>query len=137
MATRRIVLDSFALIAYFRKEPGSDTVKQILRSVSSSLLLHRINWGEVYYRAYRVSGEVGAERVVRAIRRFPIEVVDEFGEEFVRKVARLKGKYPISYADGFAIQTALDYQAELVTGDPEIKKVTGREKKLNLIWLGE
>jgi predicted nucleic acid-binding protein len=34
--------------------------------------------------------------------------------------------YPISYADAFAVAAALQQNATLVTGDPELNKLQGR-----------
>ena len=47
----RIVLDSYALIAYFENEKGADRVERFLHQAESSrtpLLLSIVNWGEVY-----------------------------------------------------------------------------------------
>ena len=33
---------------------------------------------------------------------------------------------PIAHADAFPIATALEYQATLVTGDPEIRSLVGK-----------
>ena len=46
------VLDSFALIAYFRDEPGAEAIEQLLVSASkrdSSLHMTDVNYAEVKY----------------------------------------------------------------------------------------
>lgn len=52
----------------------------------------------------------------------------------VRRAAGLKAAYPIAYADAFAVATALEFQATLLTGDPEIELLARREK-LDVQWL--
>ncbi len=39
----------------------------------------------------------------------------------VMEAARLKAKYPLSYADCFAVATAMRAKAAVMTGDPEFK----------------
>ncbi|MBI4209512.1 MAG: PIN domain-containing protein [Deltaproteobacteria bacterium] len=41
----------------------------------------------------------------------------------VYQAAELKGEYPISFGDAFALVTTLNHSAILVTGDPDFKKV--------------
>jgi hypothetical protein len=43
----------------------------------------------------------------------------------VRQAAELKANHAIAYADAFAVATALEFQATLLTGDPEIKPLEG------------
>lgn len=40
--------------------------------------------------------------------------------ETVLNAARIKAKYPLSYADAFAAATAVQHKAPLWTGDPEL-----------------
>jgi ribonuclease VapC len=50
--------------------------------------------------------------------------------------ARLKSRYPISYADAFAVETAREQNALLVTGDPELWQLAKRER-LELQWVSK
>ena len=51
-----------------------------------------------------------------------------------RRAAELKANHAIAYADAFAVATALEFQAMLLTGDPEIKPLEGGHK-LEVQWL--
>ena len=53
-------------------------------------------------------------------------------EALVFRVAELKAEYPISYADCFALASALEHSAILVTGDPEFKKV---RDLIEILWI--
>ena len=46
----------------------------------------------------------------------------ESGFEKVRDLLH-KAQFPVSYADAFAVATAIREQARLVTGDPELRSV--------------
>ena len=43
--------------------------------------------------------------------------------DLIYRAAELKARYPISYADAFALAMALEHSAVLVTGDPEFRQV--------------
>lgn len=81
------------------------------------LSLHIINLGEIFYRVYRLAGLKKAEDIIEKIRLLPIKIVS-VSDGAVMEAAEIKGKYPISYADAFAVATALQTGATLVTGDP-------------------
>ena len=49
--------------------------------------------------------------------------------------ATIKARYPISYADAFAVATAIRHDAPLVTGDPELRATPANEKALKLEWI--
>ena len=51
--------------------------------------------------------------------------------------ARWKSQLPISYADAFALETARQRQARLVTGDPELKLLAERDPHVKLEWVGQ
>jgi hypothetical protein len=52
----------------------------------------------------------------------------------VRRAAELRSKHASAYADAFAIATAVEFDAILLTGDPEIEPLEG-EHNLRLQWL--
>jgi len=52
----------------------------------------------------------------------------------VCRAAELKSNHAIAYDDAFAVGTALEFQATLLTGDPEIKPLVGRDD-LKVEWL--
>ena len=58
----------------------------------------------------------------------------DLSESFLLNAARLKGTYPIAYADAFAVATAIEMDGILVTGDPELKSFEA-DKKIEVLWL--
>ena len=122
---KTIVLDSQPVVAYFEKGEGWESVGELLQSAAEEkikLSMSVINWGEVYYIALREYGEEHAERVNRALKNMPIEILD-VDMELTLQAARLKARGGISYADCFGAALAVRKKAELVTGDREFKAV--------------
>ena len=117
------VLDSYALLAFFRNEEGSDQIEKLLTEAAADkheLYLTNINAGEVYYMSYRKDGSTKAELAWKAMRQFPIHIVDA-DLEFTLAEAKLKAKYRISFADAFAATLTIRKKATLITGDDEFE----------------
>jgi ribonuclease VapC len=121
------VLDSYALLAFFRNEEGAEKVEQLLNEAATDkheLYLTCINAGEVYYMSSRKDGTAKAEAVWKAMRQFPIHIIDA-DLEFTLAAAKLKAKYSISYADAFAAALTIKRKATLITGDDEFDALSG------------
>ena len=83
------------------------------------LAMSIINVGEVYYRLCRLRGLEFADTFVTELER-GLRWVD-VPNWLVLEAARHKGRHRISYADAFALATAIRENAPLVTGDPEFE----------------
>ncbi len=121
------VLDSYALLAFFRNEEGGEKVEQLLNEAAADkheLYLTCINAGEIYYMSHRKDGAAKAELVWKAMRQFPVHIIDA-DLEFTLAAAKLKAKYSISYADAFAAALAIKRRATLITGDEEFNALNG------------
>ncbi len=129
------VLDAFAMLAFFREEPGEPRVSELLRDGAAGeaeLYLCVINMVEVLYRLERERGEADAEIArVTLTQELPIHLVDVDLDMSVR-AARLKAIYPISIADCIAAALARRLDAALVTGDPDFRLV---EDRVAIEWL--
>ena len=124
---KRFVLDAWALLALLqREEPAAARVKQLLEDAEkgvAELFISIINLGEVTYCIGKVKGESEAWETLDQIRRLPL-TVRSATEEAVFATAGLKMRYSISYADAFAVVSAEDLDAVLVTGDPELEHLS-------------
>jgi hypothetical protein len=69
-----------------------------------------------------------------ALRRTLPVSVKEATQRRVRRAAELKASHAIAYADAFAVATAIEFRATLLTGDPEIKPLESQED-LKVQWL--
>ena len=128
------VLDSWALLAFFKDEPAGLAVEELIHKASADkvrLYLSVVNWGEVFYGMWRAGGKDAAQSAAEDLSRLPIELVDA-GLHLTRQAAIYKATNKMSYADAFAAALAKEKKAELVTGDPEFKPL---EKEIKINWL--
>ena len=135
MKSGKIVLDSYALIAYFENESGAGQVKELLQQAEArkeSLLMSMVNWSEVYYALSRSKGESKAEESILIIDQLPITLV-EINRTIAYQAARLKARYAVAVGDCFAAALAMINQGWVLTGDPEFKNL---EKEISVRWLG-
>jgi ribonuclease VapC len=125
--TKPSVLDSFALIAFLAKERGFGKVRTLLHEARVSdepLLMNEINIGEVYYLTAKEHSTAKADAFLQILETLPIRILGNTFQQ-VLDAALLKAQFHISYADAFAVATAIREEARLVTGDPELRAVTG------------
>jgi ribonuclease VapC len=117
------VLDSYALLAYFRNENGGEKVEQLLHEAANNkheLYMTCINAGEVFYMSCRKDGVDKAAIAWKAMLQFPLHFV-EADMDFTLSAAKIKAKYSISYADAFAAALTIKRKAVLITGDDEFE----------------
>lgn len=129
---KKRLLDSFALLAYLKKEDSYEKVKNLLSSDETPLYMNDINIGETFYILARQRGLEKAEYFLNVILpALPITTIGNTLEEVIQ-AAKIKAQHPISYADCFVVSTALKERAIIVTGDPDFKHV---EKIVSVEWL--
>jgi len=130
------VLDSWALMAFFKGESAAATVEILFQRASAEriqLLLCVVNLGEIYYGMMRTGTKEEAEMAMLDLERLPIELVPvDTNLQLVRQAAIYKASGKISHADCFAAALARLRKAELVTGDQEFKVLEGQIK---ISWL--
>lgn len=124
--SRRYVLDANALIGLIEdRAVTAMRVRRLLEEASRAdlpLLLSAVNWGEVFYIAWRQHGEVKAREVETSLRRFPIAVIPA-DLDCATRAGAIKQKHNLGYADAFAAELAIDRDAWLVTADPEFARM--------------
>jgi predicted nucleic acid-binding protein len=123
---RRYVLDANALIGFFEGRRGTaDKVRHLFGEAlrhDEPLLMSAVNWGEVFYIAWRRHGEAMAREVEAKLQELPIAVIAVDRARATRS-GTLKQKHGLGYADAFAAELAIEQGAWLVTADPEFSKV--------------
>ena len=122
---KRAVLDASALISFFEDRSGGNVVEELVAESlagKTELFMSVVNWGEVYYSAWRARGQGAARQVVAEISQFPIQFVNA-DLEFTRFAAELHAKYHLPYADCFAAALSKVRKAALVTSDQDFAKV--------------
>ncbi len=135
---KEYVLDSFALLALVEGEMAAEQVAAVFKETEergAKAYLSKINEGEVYYILYRTKGNIYAEQLRRDLKsgKFPLEIVSAIDGR-VEKASEIKARFPLSYADAFAAQLAIERGALLVTGDAEFKSLA-EQGLLKVMWL--
>jgi ribonuclease VapC len=121
------VLDSYAMLAFFRNEAGGEKVEQLLNEAAVNkheLYMTCINAGEIFYMSYRKDGAAKAEQAWKGLLQFPIHII-EADLEFSLSAAKIKARHRISYADAFAAVLTIKKKAVLITGDKEFDALIG------------
>lgn len=128
------ILDSYTVLAYFQKEKGSDTIRELLKRAAQNqcnIYFCIINLGEAIYITEREQGLQAAQMALSLIKELPIEVVIA-NEEITLEAAHIKANYAIAYADCFAAAVAKKFQGLLVTGDLEFKLL---QNYIDIMWI--
>ena len=102
------VLDSFALIAYFRDEPGAETMEDMLVSAGkkdSPLLMTDVNYAEVKYSIVKKDGAEAWVEAAKVLQGLPIDF-HSTTRALADTAADFKARFKLSLADAFAAALA-------------------------------
>jgi ribonuclease VapC len=128
------IFDSYALLKFFQKEKGYEKIVQLFKEVKKTgavKYINAINLGEIIYSTKREFGDQKKLEVLANIERLEITILP-VPNNLIFQAAEYKAQYSISYADCFALASAIEYKAVIVTGDPEFKKV---EHLVGIFWV--
>ena len=129
----KFLFDSFALLRFFQKEPGGETVKELLQKTIADGIppsINAMNLGELVYITQRRHGTRKKLEMLAHIHRMGFTVLP-CPNDLIFIAAELKARYSI-YADAFALASAIEHSAQLVTGDPEFRQV---KHLVKIIWI--
>jgi len=129
-----VVLDSYAVVAFLEAEPGHIMMGELFQQAARgerALGLCVVNLGEVWYHFAREQSEAIADEAVRDVHHLGVEIVPA-DWELTKQAAIFKARGGLSYADCFSAALAKAWDAPLVTGDLEFKRV---EKEIKIQWL--
>ena len=132
------VLDAWAVLAWIYGEPPAVAVVPVLLEQAAAgaltLSMSMVNIGEVYYQLARRSGREQAAAFWEDFQTTPVRILP-VPNSLILEAAQWKSKYPISYADAFAVATAIREQSVLVSGDPDFRALA-EAGELQLEWIG-
>ena len=132
---KRMVVDSWALLAWIRDEPNAGRVNAILQDAEAGkvrLYMSWINAGEVYYMLARKHSPQVADEFLGRLPSLPLQLVLPDDEDIIA-AARMKSAVKLSYADAFAAVLSQTLGATLLTGDPELGQMS---HVLRIEWIG-
>jgi len=123
--SEKLVLDSFALLSLYHREPGWRVVQKALYDQDKARTRAVLNWlkrGEFLYIVKRRVGPAKTTDALHLLEQLPIELYP-IDQALVRAAAEIKSEHALSYADAFCIATAQRLDAAVLTNDPEFESV--------------
>ena len=122
------VLDTSAVVAFVREEPGEQEVSDLLERAQSEeglrLLLPFMVLMEIEYVLLRTYPRDVTEATLAIMGSWPIEVIESH-QRWRRAAAHVKASYRLSLGDAWIAALALLEDADLVHKDPEFDAVPG------------
>ena len=117
-----MVLDSSAVLAMTKKEPGADKVKALFEDADTKLYMHSANLCEVFHQVWRTEGEQEAYAVVEALKDAGVIERNDMDGEFWRDAGSLIAARRIAGAslplgDAFGVALARRLNCDFVTAD--------------------
>ena len=134
MKKRPFIFDSHALLKFFQKEKGYEKVIHLLEDIKktgAAKYINAINLGEIIYSTKREFGNQKKIEVLANIERLNFAILP-VPNSLIFQAAEYKAQYSISYADCFALASAMEHKAIIATGDPEFEKV---EHLVEILWV--
>jgi len=131
-------LDACAFIAYLDDEVGADVVTDLIQKADDDkivLLMHKLNFLEVFYHTNRKHGKNKATLIFNAINTYPIELVSDLSDDIFLEAGRLKSKYKLSLADSIGLAYSTKSKACFVTSDKHEIKIIAQNEKLKVLWV--
>ncbi len=119
------VLDTFAIVVFFRNEKGADDMEKLLLDALNGkhqLYMCSYNAGEVYYSIWRKNGKVIADECLKRLLQFDITIIEP-DLQLTFEAATIKATHKLSFADAHAAALALHLNAALITGDKEFNNL--------------
>jgi predicted nucleic acid-binding protein len=128
-------LDACAVIAYLRKEPGADVLREIIEQPLTFLAMHVCNLGEVYYDFFRDDGIEAAQTAWANTLALPLELRRDEDDIFIQRVGIIKVTERVSFADAFALALSERLNIPLVTTDHHEFDPIEQKGHFRFLWL--
>ena len=128
------LFDSHALLKLFQRETGHEKIVRLLeqaRRSGATKYLNAINLGEIVYSTKRAFGDQKKIEVLAHIDRLGFRILP-IPNDLIFRAAEYKASFSMSFADCFALASAVEHGAILVTGDPEFHAV---EHLVKIAWV--
>ena len=129
-----LLFDSHALLKLFQKEAGHEKVARMLAQAmraGTPIYMNAINLGEIVYSTKRAFGDQKKIEVLAHVERLGFRILP-VPNDLVFRAAEYKASYSMSFADCFALASAVEHRAIVVTGDPEFRAV---EHLVTIAWV--
>ena len=125
-----VVLDTSAILALIRDEPGAEFVEAKLEAVSAGklvLMASFVSLTELFYITTQLGGARRAEELIAIVKSWPMRFI--YPDEALCLLAgEIKAGFTVSFADAFVAATAQQANAVLIHKDPEFEALRSAVK---------
>jgi predicted nucleic acid-binding protein len=131
------VLDACALIALLAGEPGAEKVRKIIQDAvdgNITVKINQINLLEVYYKICNVYNQDEANKAMKKLKEFPIEIIIGLKEDVFNEAGRIKSKYKIPLGDSIVVAECIICKGILVTSDHNDFENIEKKENLKINW---
>jgi predicted nucleic acid-binding protein len=131
------ILDACALIALLAGESGAKNIKETIQDAvdgNATVKISQINLLEVYYKICNVYNQGEADRAIKKIREFPIDIIIGMSDDVFKEAGRIKSKYKIPLGDSIAVAECICGKGILVTSDHKDLEKIERIEKIKINW---
>jgi len=132
------VFDACSLISILTNEKGADVVKNLLqRAVDGKIkiMMHKVNFLEVYYYIYKRYDESAAKDLLKNIKISPIKLDSEITDDILIRAGRLKSLYKMSLADSIGLAETLINEGYFVTADHHELDIVEKKEHIKITWI--
>jgi len=128
------VLDACALIAFLQKETGFERATSILKNPENVILMHAVNFGEVYYDALKTSKDT-AEMLFEQMKKLPVKIQWNIDRNTIEIAGNFKINHRMSIADSYVLALAEIYNAQIISTDHHEFDAVEKNSNLKFYWL--
>lgn len=123
MSRKALVIDTSAIIAEIKNEPGAETVRQIMAMPpEAGFFMHAVNVCEVAYHLIKF-GLIESIAYELAVPD-GVTIIDDIRPALWKRAASLKARYKnLALGDCIAVALAESLDADVLTGDRDFQKV--------------
>jgi len=132
------VFDACSLIAVLSNETGANTVKDLLQKAvhgEIKIIMHKINFLEVYYYIHKKYDEQTALKLLEYIKISPIKIDAEITDATFIMAGRLKSLYKMSLADSIGLAEAMTNDGYFVTADHHELEAVQKSEPVKMVWI--
>jgi predicted nucleic acid-binding protein len=130
-------LDACALIASLANEAGAENVRKIVQDAvdgNTTVKMNQVNLLEVYYDVCKTHSQDEADKILKIIKKFPIEIIVGLTDDVFKEAGRIKSTYKISLGDSIALAECVVGKGRLVTSDHKDFEPIEKIEDIKITW---
>lgn len=126
------LLDTSALLAYIKKEEGSEKVSELFKQAtreSFTVFMHEINYIELIYKCFQFYGKTPTQKIIASLQSPFFAVVNWKEKQNEYYCAHLKYTYKnLSLADAIGLAFTKFTRGKFWASDQELEPIAKAEK---------